>query len=315
MRFELQIPDELRKYNRRSVFLYVSACYLLWIIPALISYVVLSKGFHWGWALPVITLELLSGFGYFAIAGIAHEGLHGNLSENNYKSFFRGAILSSPVIGFYAPGFYSLHWQHHRWVNQSKDPIAKHYSKFRTPFGKIFLARIMEGPVYLLETLRFLRDGTHQNKSWMDAYNFKLISYAMIVTKLTIVLFFTAILLIWFSASAIKIIVLIFAIPFTVSVILASISPYLEHAKTDDNICARSQTSPILTALRFGANFHLEHHYFQTIPCWRLPRVHKLLVDKYPECLDYCDISVRATYEVLSANTSYGVCADLAENK
>lgn len=313
MRFDIQLPNELTQYKRRSVLLYVSACYLLWLIPATISYIILSTGSHWGWALSIIILEILSGFGYFAIAGIAHEGLHGNLSENKYKSFFRGAILSAPVIGFYAPGFYSLHWQHHRWVNQSKDPVAKHYSKFSSPFGKLFLARIMEGPVYFLETLGILTGGTHRVKTWMDAYNFKLISYVLITTKLAIIS--SIVLLMWFSTSTIKIIILVFAIPFAISVLLASISPYLEHAKTDDNICARSQTSPMLTALRFGANFHLEHHYFQSIPCWRLSRVHKLLVNKHPECLDYSDASIAATYNNLSSASPYGICTDTPENK
>ena len=314
MRFDIQLPDDLTKYNRSSVLLYVSACYLLWIIPALISYLILSNNFHWAWILPIITLEILSGFGYFAIAGIAHEGLHGNLSENKYKSFFRGAILSAPVIGFYAPGFYALHWQHHRWVNQSKDPVAKHYSKFRNPFERIFLARIMEGPVYFLKTLNFLRT-KHQPKSWMDTYDFKTISYLLIAIKLAIVSSFGALLLLGFATPIIKIIVLMFAIPFAISVLLASISPYLEHNNTNDNICARSQTSPVLTALRFGANFHLEHHYFQTIPCWRLPLVHKLMVSKYPECLDYSDSGLRETYKNLSSERGYGVCCDAPENK
>ncbi|RYG16298.1 MAG: hypothetical protein EOO07_13560 [Chitinophagaceae bacterium] len=188
MRFDIQLPAELTRYNRRSVFLYVSACYLLWVFPAFIAYVIFSNEIYSGWMLLTIPLEIVSGFGYFAIAGIAHEGLHGNLAQDKFKSFFRGAILSAPVIGFYAPGFYSLHWRHHRWVNQSNDPIAKHYSMFRNPFSRIFLARIKEGPVYFIETLSILVGGSQRVKSWMDAYNFKMISYVLIFVMMKLIL-------------------------------------------------------------------------------------------------------------------------------
>ena len=39
----------------------------------------------------------------------------------------------------------------------------------------------------------------------------------------------------------------------------------------------QSYTSPIYTLLFFGNNFHLEHHIYPHVPCYRLPSVHKLL--------------------------------------
>jgi len=32
-----------------------------------------------------------------------------------------------------------------------------------------------------------------------------------------------------------------------------------------------------MTAVYFGANYHLEHHAYPGVPCYRLPTVHKLL--------------------------------------
>jgi hypothetical protein len=35
-----------------------------------------------------------------------------------------------------------------------------------------------------------------------------------------------------------------------------------------------------MTALFFGANYHNEHHAYPGIPCYRLPRVHQILLEK-----------------------------------
>ena len=34
-----------------------------------------------------------------------------------------------------------------------------------------------------------------------------------------------------------------------------------------------------MTAVYFGANYHLEHHLYPGVPCYRLHKVHKLLED------------------------------------
>src|SRR5690606_3209736 len=54
---------------------------------------------------------------------------------------------------------------------------------------------------------------------------------------------------------------------------------YIDHAGLDDSFFgnAYSRTSPLMTVLFFGANYHLEHHAYPGIPCYRLPKVHRIL--------------------------------------
>jgi fatty acid desaturase len=57
------------------------------------------------------------------------------------------------------------------------------------------------------------------------------------------------------------------------------VRPYIEHAGTgvgpfED---ARTYSSPLMTALFAENNYHLEHHLFPSIPCYRLPALHRYL--------------------------------------
>ena len=40
---------------------------------------------------------------------------------------------------------------------------------------------------------------------------------------------------------------------------------------------SRSRPSALFTVLNFGNNFHLAHHLYPSVPCYRLGKVHRLL--------------------------------------
>ena len=55
--------------------------------------------------------------------------------------------------------------------------------------------------------------------------------------------------------------------------------PYVEHAGTGAGPFrdARTRTSPFFSILYFFNNYHLEHHLYPWVPCYRLPAVHRYL--------------------------------------
>jgi fatty acid desaturase len=57
------------------------------------------------------------------------------------------------------------------------------------------------------------------------------------------------------------------------------VRPYIEHAGTGVGLFqdARTYSSPLMTALFAGNNYHLEHHLYPSIPCYRLPALHRHL--------------------------------------
>ncbi len=73
-------------------------------------------------------------------------------------------------------------------------------------------------------------------------------------------------------------------LPYLVMYAYASLRPYIEHAATEGGVPldTRSRTSKLLTFLEFGNNFHLEHHLYPKVPCYRLARLHR-----YLSSLDY----------------------------
>ena len=68
-------------------------------------------------------------------------------------------------------------------------------------------------------------------------------------------------------------------LPILVLTPLSGLRGYVEHAGTDVGVFrdTRSYISPAYTWLLFGNNFHLEHHLYPGVPCYRLPAVHRFL--------------------------------------
>lgn len=299
MKFNIEVPQNFVAYKPFQVLLYIMACYGLWVVPAVSSFYAMNTSF-----ILSLSLTLISGFGYFAVAGIAHEGLHGNLAQSARNSVFLGALLSTPVLGFYAPGFYWLHWCHHRLVNTPQDPVYRHYSRFKHPVSRLLAARLLEGPTYFTHTLKMLAEPSKYALPWLPSGTVRYLSVATLAGKALFALLLVGSIVYlpngWLFG------LYVFLLPSIVSVFIASASPYLEHAETDSFICARSQNLRLLTVLRFGANFHLEHHYFSSIPCWRLPRFHRYLHRRYPEMASYIDQTVLQTLSNLSSRRSYG---------
>lgn len=72
------------------------------------------------------------------------------------------------------------------------------------------------------------------------------------------------------------------ALPLVAVLLISGCQSYIDHGDTShdpDDIFhnSRNRTSPLATALWFGANYHLEHHLYPGVLCYRLPKLHKLL--------------------------------------
>jgi fatty acid desaturase len=71
-------------------------------------------------------------------------------------------------------------------------------------------------------------------------------------------------------------------LPLVFANLYSGIRPYLEHSNTDDGLltCARSRTHWLFVSFYYGNSLHLEHHLYPSVPCYRLPRVHRWLVSQ-----------------------------------
>jgi fatty acid desaturase len=72
------------------------------------------------------------------------------------------------------------------------------------------------------------------------------------------------------------------AIPHVLGLLYTGLRPYVEHAGTGPGLFldARTRTAPFFSILYFFNNYHLEHHLYPSVPCYRLPAVHRFLKER-----------------------------------
>lgn len=225
----------------------------------------------------VLTLFLASN-GFHLLGFFAHDGVHLSLAKNKYTSALIGTFFGSAAL-FPALGYGITHWTHHRFTNQESDPDTAIYSKHRTFWRRFFLARYVANRGYFINTFNLMLNRpidkchpmpfTPNALRWLAALNIACVvmwagAYVYIATvNLTYA-------------------IVAFVIPYLIAIPITGFRIYVEHAGTGAGIFrdTRTYTSPLYTALLFGNNFHLEHHLYPRVPCYKLPKVHAFLRDR-----------------------------------
>jgi fatty acid desaturase len=271
---------------------------------------------------PFVTVPLclvligVAGFGFFMLAGTGHEGFHLNLHRRPVISALIGSALSSAVPGFMAVGFAASHWRHHRYTNEEDDPDCAMFSRFASLWSRAFLARLVANAGYRKATLQLIR-GVQIDGMQFGAFSFatfRRIAYFNIAAQVTWQSAFVVITLSWP-------LVALFAIwlPLLATVVITGLNPYQEHAETGREAwrCARSRTSWIYTMLMLGTNYHLEHHLYARVPCWRLPSLHQWLWTSqwYSAHQPIVESSFLRSFspKVLGKDAKYGVSAPMRD--
>lgn len=163
-----------------------------------------------------------------------------------------------------------------RFTNREDDPDIEPVKHLKTWWQRLLLSRVVYNTLYFKYTWNLaLGRPTH----------FK---YKMAYLHHEQVLFARANLL--FAAIWVGIYAAVFAWDWRAGVFAVALPTiavnfigacqiYIDHAGLDDRLFgnAYSRASPLMTVLFFGANYHLEHHAYPGIPCYRLPRLHRIL--------------------------------------
>jgi len=82
--------------------LFVSYALSMTFVPGLISYLLVTRsGLDRNiLSLLVMVLSIISGFGFYVVGHIGHEGFHFTLSTNKLRSALIGTMFSASIIGF-----------------------------------------------------------------------------------------------------------------------------------------------------------------------------------------------------------------------
>jgi fatty acid desaturase len=233
-----------------AILLLVTTCFL-----ATISAVV---GYYQGW-MPWWVSLLLGSFGAFAGFTPVHEAVHGNVSRWKPFNGFVGHASSLLLTGAFLP-YCFLHREHHLHTNDvAQDPD---YWSGQGP--KWFL------PLrWLIQDVGYLRFYFSKWSARPFVERTDLVLCTCIYVSLAIVTFFVdqrlclALFLGWFIPARLA----LFALAMTFSWL-----PHQPHRATEPIRATTVRSSPWLTWLLLGQNFHLVHHLDPSIPFYRLSK-------------------------------------------
>ena len=224
----------------------------------------------------VLPLLLLAGYGLFLQGILGHEGFHFNLSDNRLYSCLLAVLLSSMLTGFCVTGYFVDHWQHHRYNGGPKDPDWRLLRRYRLALTRLLLSRLHATAWYLLQTVRLALPGAKVSGALpLPDGQIRLLARANLACQLL----WPAL---WLLLAA-KWPLLLPAVAgcLLLALLISALNAYQEHA-FEANVAlpvARSRTARLSTLLHLGSNYHLEHHLYPRVPCWRLPRLHRQLLD------------------------------------
>lgn len=281
MEFTAQDRPALSRDLYRPSHLWAAA-YLLYAvclygIPAYSSYRVAIGDLALIYKILLIApLTLLAAYGLNMMGFIGHEGTHGSLVRNRKLSAIIGIFYASAVLTYFEMGFAMSHWNHHRFTNQKDDPDIAPVRHLKTWWQRLLFSRYIYNTLYFKYTLMMALGKPNPFKYKMaypvqDQVLFARLNFLFAALWIA----FYA----WLFYVDLRLGLFAVALPMLTVMFVGACQIYIDHAGLGDKFFqnAYSRTSPLMTILFFGANYHLEHHAYPGVPCYRLPKVHRIL--------------------------------------
>ncbi|MEW6767273.1 MAG: fatty acid desaturase family protein [Pseudomonadota bacterium] len=215
------------------------------------------------------------------LGGLMHDAAHYRAYENRKLNDFIGEVIALPTSASMA-GYRNSHFAHHRELNSENDPDWTRnvgLEEFEFPTSpKNVVKHVMQ---YLSGLkIKTALGGFHKNAETRDipaAVNrARMIFFAGLVAASIAFGFWKLILLYWIVPLA------------TVFLAIRYVRNVAEHyAVEHENVLNESRTviAPfweLWLIAPWGLNYHLEHHLFPSVPCFRLGELHRLLMTRDP---------------------------------
>jgi fatty acid desaturase len=217
-----------------------------------------------------------------AFGALMHDAAHYRAYTNRLTNDIVGELLALPTTTSMA-GYRNTHFAHHRALNGENDPDWNRDSG-REEFSFPVPPKVLAGRVLrYLVGLKILASvgGYHSNDQTRDI--------PVLLARLRLAFF--ALLLIGsvISFSFGKLIVLYWLVPLVTAFLavryLRSVAEHyaVEHEDTLNE--TRTVLAPAWErwlVAPWGLNYHLEHHLYPSVPCFRLHELHALLMTREP---------------------------------
>ncbi len=275
-------PEEIRALSQRSnwmgAWLVLHAWALIGGSMALVA-----------WApnpLTFLLAVMVIGGRQLGLAILMHDAAHGLLFKTRRLNEFVGQWLCAYPVGTDLHLYRPYHLKHHRFTQQADDPDLMLSAPF--PISRSSLKRkiwrdISGNTGYTRRKQQIAatwgEPGLPWRQRWARLQQGGLIGFALSNGLLFGLL---AALGPWWLYPALWLLPLL-----TWYQLISRIRNIAEHAVVPDNNDALRNTrttyaGPILRLLLapYWVNYHLEHHLLLSLPCWKLPAAHRLLLAK-----------------------------------
>jgi fatty acid desaturase len=215
------------------------------------------------------------------LGGLMHDAAHRRAFVNPVLNDWVGELIALPTTASMA-GYRNSHFAHHRELNSSRDPDWTRtigLQEFEFPAQKPSMLKRIAMYLSGLKVYSAL-GGFHKNAETRDipaaVTRARLIFFATLLTASIAFGFWKQLLLYWMVPLV------------TVFLTIRYFRNVAEHyAVEHENVLNESRT--VIASIwerwliaPWGLNYHLEHHLFPGVPCFRLAELHRLLTTREP---------------------------------
>ncbi|MCX5468100.1 fatty acid desaturase family protein [Acinetobacter nematophilus] len=304
--------DEITFFATRSNWWGLWCIFSVWLVIAL-TFTVMALAVDylpWYWAIPVVMggMVILGGR-HLALAIVMHEAAHYTLFKDRWMNDVFANWTSAKFIWNDVRKFRAHHMVHHAHTTASFDPDRPIYEalpvtrkslirKFARDFigltgMKFFIGRMLmsAGVLKWSDAMGERADTSHW--PWHRYLtNFFRDFWATFLVNLMLYQILAAtghgwLFLMW---------ILAYAIPFTIFVRIRAMAEHACLELVSDTLRNTRTTSAgwlaRMTVAPVRVNYHMEHHLMASVPYYRLPRLHKLLLQRghIPQPPSYIDV-------------------------
>ena len=272
-----KLPREVYRPSVIGSLAFIGHGMLLHYGAGLGIFYLLRSGAPWWVAAPVaVVLALIAGQGIHNYGLVGHQAFHGGMFRSKRANILTGIAVSSTIPGmFCVVGYYAGHWNHHLYTNTTRDPDTNLHA-YRSFWSKLLVLRFRQNAVFRSQTVTLARGKELPFASRLPIAPERVVQLARLNLAVCLAVFAAHVGLFFVSPLLGLSLVLL---PVLGVFIVSGPRPFLEHGDLDvgEGRDSRSRTSALSTFFYFWNNYHLEHHLYPSVPCYRLGRVHRIL--------------------------------------
>ena len=275
---EFFTPEEWAAVSARSRYAGLALLLHCWAVIA----AAMAVGVMWPITLPLVVMVV--GGRQLGLFILMHDAAHGLLHPNRRTNDWAAKWFGGAELNAYRP----YHLQHHRFVQQTEDPDLVLSAPFPiTPASlKRKIWRDLSGQTFFKQRVSPLlvklksRDAG-QSAISLIALEVKNQRVFLISNGVGFALFAAAGL--WWAWLLMWLLPMATWLPLVTrlrniaehALVAENNADPLRHARTTQaNFIERALLAP------YWVNYHGEHHMFTQIPCWNLPKAHRILASK-----------------------------------